>query len=121
MVILPAEANTPRIVYPYAVLALSVRLQCFQTIAGRHAQVIQTSRMMHQQQFPPRHPLNLRRQTPRRFIVEQLFGLGAGETAYHLPPTITHTVIDRQVQAVRSAGPPWLAANVINTIEADSS
>jgi len=64
MAVLPAEANTPLVVYPYAVLALSVRLQCFQTIAGRPAQIIQTPRMLHQQQLPPRPPLNLCRQTP---------------------------------------------------------
>jgi hypothetical protein len=39
---------------------------------------------MQQQQFPPRHALNLHRQPARRFIVEQLFGFVTGKAAYHV-------------------------------------
>ena len=67
-----------------AVLAFAVAFQGFQVVAVRRAQVIQTPRLMQQQQFPPRHALNLRRQPPRRFVIEQLFRFMAGKAAYHV-------------------------------------
>ena len=81
---LPAEANPPLVVHADAVLSCPVVLQAFQVVAIRDAQVIQTPRLMQNQQFPPCRALNLRRQSPRRFIVEQLFSLVARKAAYHL-------------------------------------
>lgn len=77
----PAEANPPLVIDADAVLAFAVVFQRFQMIAIRHAQIIQAARLIQQQQFPPRHALNLVRQPPGRFIVEQLFGFGAGKAA----------------------------------------
>jgi hypothetical protein len=39
---------------------------------------------MQQQQFTPRHALNLLRQPSRRFVIEQPLGFLAGKAAYHL-------------------------------------
>jgi DNA-binding transcriptional regulator YhcF (GntR family) len=58
---LPAETNPPLIVHADALLSLAVILQSFQAIPIRHAQILQTPRLMQQQQLSPRHPLNLRR------------------------------------------------------------
>jgi len=83
---LPAETNAPLVVDVDAVLAFAVVFQGFQVVAVRLAQVIQTPRLMQQQQFAPRRALNLVRQPPRRFIVEQPLGFLAGKAAYHLLP-----------------------------------
>ena len=80
---LPAETNAPLIVHTDAMLPVAVAFQGFQTVAVRRAQVIQSSRLMQQQQFAPRHALNLLRQPPGRLIVEQPLGLLASKTAYH--------------------------------------
>lgn len=81
---LPAEAEAPLIVDADAVLASPVTFQCFQPVAGRSAQIVQAPRLVQQHQFPPRHLLDLRRQPPRCFIIEQSPGFRAGETANHL-------------------------------------
>jgi hypothetical protein len=81
---LPAEANAPLVVHADAVLAFAVVLQGFQVVAVGRAQVIQAPRLMQQQQFPPRDALNLRRQPPRRFIIEQPLGFLARKAAYLL-------------------------------------
>jgi hypothetical protein len=81
---LPAEANPPLVIDADTVLAFAVVFQGFQVVAIRHAQFIQAPRLMQQEQFPPRHALDLLRQPPRRFIVEQPLGFFAGEAAYHL-------------------------------------
>ena len=81
---LPAEANSPLVIDADAVLASAVVFQGFQVVAVRRAQVIQTPRLMQQQQFSSCRSLNLVRQAPRRFIVEQPLGFLAGEAAYHL-------------------------------------
>jgi hypothetical protein len=63
---LPAEANPPLVIHADAVLAFAVVFQGFQVVAIRHPQVIQAPRLMQQEQFPPRHALDLLRQPPRR-------------------------------------------------------
>ena len=81
---LPAEGNPPLVIHADAVLAFAVVFQGFQPVAVGHAQVSEAPGLMQQQQLPPRHALNLLRQPPRRFIVEQPLGFLAGEAAYHL-------------------------------------
>jgi hypothetical protein len=66
-----------------AVPAIAVVFQRFQAVAIRNTQIIQTSRLMQHQQFPSRHALNLHRQPPGRFVVEQLFSFTAGKAADH--------------------------------------
>ena len=61
---LPAEADAPLVIDADAVLAVPVTLQRFESITRRGAQIVQPPRLVQQQQFPPRDPLNLRRQTP---------------------------------------------------------
>ena len=39
---LPAEAETPLVIDAYAMLAGSVTLQCFQPVARRRTQIVQT-------------------------------------------------------------------------------
>jgi hypothetical protein len=90
----PAKTNPPLVIYADAVLAFAVVFQRFQMVAIRHAQIIQAARLVQHHQFPPRHALNLHRQPPRRFVVEQLFRFAAREAAYHSPTTITPPVID---------------------------
>ena len=77
----PAETDPPLVVHANAVLAFAIAFQGFQMVAIRHTQIIQAPRLMQQQQFPPRHALNLPRQPPGGFVIEQLFRLVAGETA----------------------------------------
>jgi hypothetical protein len=67
---LPAEANPPLVVHADAVLAFAVVFQGFQMVAIRDTQIIQASRLIQQQQFPPCHALNLPRQSSGRFIIE---------------------------------------------------
>jgi hypothetical protein len=81
---LPAEANAPLVIDSDALLPRSVPLQSFQPVARRNSQIVESPRLVQQQQFPPRYPLNLSWQPPRRFVVEQPFGFPARETAYHV-------------------------------------
>jgi len=83
IVTLPAKANPQLVIDTDAVLPVPVTLQRFKPIPRRSAQILQAPGLVQQQQFPPRHSLNLRRQPPGRFVIEQLFGLVAGEAAYH--------------------------------------
>lgn len=90
---MPAEANPPLVIYTDAVLAFAVVFQRFQVIAIRHPQVVQTPRLIQQQQFSPGNALNLCWQPPRRFVVEQLFCFRTGKAAYHPQTSITSGVI----------------------------
>ena len=56
---LPAEANSPLVIHANAVLAFAVVFQGFQMVAVRHAQIVQTPRLMQQQQFPPGNEMTL--------------------------------------------------------------
>jgi hypothetical protein len=81
---LPAEAKAPLVIDADAVLPGAVAFQGIQVVAIGHAQIIQASGLMQQQQFPPRDTLNLRRQPPREFIIEQFLSFVTGEAANHL-------------------------------------
>ena len=49
---LPLEADSPLLVDSYAVLAFPISAQCFKTIRGRNAQVVQLIRDVELQEFP---------------------------------------------------------------------
>jgi hypothetical protein len=57
----PYETDPPLIIDPNAVLARSVGFERFQTVAGRHAQIVQVSRSIKQTQFPKCHVLDIGR------------------------------------------------------------
>jgi len=66
----PAEAQTPLIIDPDAVLTGTGTLQGFQSVAWRGAKVVQPARLVQPQQLASGHPLNLRGQPARRFVRE---------------------------------------------------
>ena len=82
---LPAEANPPLVIDTDAVLPVPVALQRFKPISRWSAQILQAPGLVQQQQLSPSRPLNLRRQPPGRFVIEQPLSFRAGEAANQLP------------------------------------
>jgi hypothetical protein len=71
--VLPTEADSPSVVYPDAVLSLSVLFQRLETIARGHGQIPQNSRAMQIKQLPPRRSLKSS-ESCYRYIVKQVLG-----------------------------------------------
>jgi hypothetical protein len=72
--IFPSKAESPAFVDTNTVLALPVRFQGFQMIAGRHCQVPQSSRPVEVEQFATRGSLE-RFESGDGQVVEQILGL----------------------------------------------
>jgi len=78
----PPEADAPLPVDPYRMLTRPVAAQCFEAVAGRHAQVGQSMGGMKQLQLPPRLPFE-RTEPPYRAILEQGLRICIGERYDH--------------------------------------
>lgn len=57
--------------------------ECFQTVAARHTQAVQTDRGMELQQFSERNRLDVRGKLPRDLIMKNLFSLAVAEANDH--------------------------------------
>lgn len=69
----PDEANTPLVVDPNRVLALSVTTECLQAVSGWNSQIMKASRLIDVKQFPPSYLLDIARQSPRSYpLVDKL-------------------------------------------------
>jgi hypothetical protein len=64
-------------------LAIAARFEWFQTISGRHSQVVQRSGTVEILEFAPGHILNGRRKSARTLPAKNLFGFGTCETDDH--------------------------------------
>ena len=74
MAVVPDETDSPLVIDPDAVLSFSVAFQDFQTVAGRRSEVFQLDCGMHMQKLSESDPLNIRRDSPRSFPVEDPLG-----------------------------------------------
>src|SRR5262245_10239620 len=87
----PNEAYSPLIVYPNAVLPRPIAFERFETISGRHAQIVQLSRLIEQTELAQRHVLDIRRQMPAPLTTPYSRGLRIAEADDHSP--ITYNVM----------------------------
>lgn len=71
--VLPAEANSPLLVDPDAVLSFPVAVKLFQTVSGRDTQVIQSERCVELIQLHNGPAEKLRRKFPGVFPPEYFF------------------------------------------------
>ena len=79
----PLEAEPPLIVDADAVLALAVAVQSLQTVAGRHAQIVESLRGIDRQKLRAGAPLNLQRQTAHSVACEDRCGALVREALDH--------------------------------------
>lgn len=70
----PLEAEPPLIVDADAVLASTIAVQRLQTVAGRHAQIVEPLRGIDRQKLRASTPLNLQRQTANGVACEDRCG-----------------------------------------------
>lgn len=89
----PHEANTKLIVDANAVLTGAVVLQGLQTIAGRHAQIVENPCPIQLLEFSTRHGLDVRK-TPYALPLEQTLGIGALEGLDRHVLIVTQCVIN---------------------------
>jgi hypothetical protein len=82
--LLPPKADPPLVVHSDAVPSSPPPRELFQTIPGRHPQVLDTFRRIKQQQLSMSAPLHLRRELSRPFTREHLFCLGIAKTPDHV-------------------------------------
>jgi hypothetical protein len=83
MVVFPDEHDPPLLVDPNAVEIFQVAGQLLQTVAGRNPEVVQLGCSMELVEFHFGAGLNFPGQFPGWFEVENLPGLGVGETLNH--------------------------------------
>ena len=93
ILIVPAETHAPLVIDPDAVLAFPVGLQRLQMVPKRHPQIVQTSRLVQQQQFSPRHAPNLRREAADDSSLNSLSVSGQAKPRIIRPESITISVI----------------------------
>src|SRR6185437_13629408 len=81
--LMPNETNAPLVIDPDRVLSLPVRLQGFEPIAGRNAQVIEQPGLIQKAKLSQRDILNVRRQSSALPSRPDQFRLGIGKTLDH--------------------------------------
>jgi hypothetical protein len=79
----PTKANSPLIINSNAMLSATISLQGFEPISWRSAQIVQSARLIEQEQFAPGNSLYLDRQFSRNFIRENSLRFRARKVAYH--------------------------------------
>jgi len=79
----PLEAYPPLIVDADAVLALTITVQRLQTVAGRHAEIVESLRRVDRQKLRAGAPLNLQRQTANGIACEDRCGALVREALDH--------------------------------------
>jgi hypothetical protein len=79
----PAEADSPLVVDPNAVLPLSISPQPLQSVPRGHPEVIDPFRGVQEQKFAVRPTLYIRWQQPRPLSPEDLLRLSVREASDH--------------------------------------
>ena len=80
---LPAETDAPLVIRADAMLAGAVSPECFEMVAGRHAQISQPARAVDLGELAQGDTLNLWRQAVTAFTPPQLFGPSASKADNH--------------------------------------
>jgi hypothetical protein len=83
MAVPPDETNAPLIIDPDAMLACTIALEGFETIAWWHAQVSQFRRRRRENQFPKSSALDGGRKSPRAFALPYPFRFFTAEFLNH--------------------------------------
>lgn len=83
--IVPYEADSPLVVYSYAVLAFPGTFQLFKVIARRNLQVVETDGSMYLKQLSQRNALDFRGNPFRPAPVEDTFRFLRAKTQDHKP------------------------------------
>jgi hypothetical protein len=81
---LPFEADAPLVVYADAVFSGAIAAQCFQPVAGRHAQIQQYACVVQHSELTQRRRLDVRRQFSASPARPDHFRLGIGEVLDHI-------------------------------------
>ncbi len=81
--IVPNETDPPLIIDANAMLAKSITLQSFESVAGRYTQLAQRLCSMQHPQLPQCNPLNIMGQFARKLTLKDLCRFRILETAYH--------------------------------------
>jgi hypothetical protein len=81
--LLPAEANSPLVVDPNAVLAGSVPGETLQSVPGWHPQLVQLSSGVQEQKFAVRPSLEVRGQLWCSLTLKHPSGLGVAKRPNH--------------------------------------
>ncbi len=89
----PYKTNAPLIVYPDAVLARTLALQCLQTIRWWNSQIVESLGRVEHPQLPAGHGLDLIRNAPRPVTVPDAFGFLVSEAPDHCGCSITLSVM----------------------------
>ena len=91
------EADTPLVIDANAVLTGSVSFQCFQSVAGRHAQTVKTNSGMELEQFSQRGCLDIRGKLPGDYVLKHFFRFEVAEADNH-SESVSHLGTLCQVQ-----------------------
>jgi hypothetical protein len=81
--ILPAKADAPLLVHANTVLAGAIASELLQSIARRHAEVVELLGRVHRHQFAQHRALEIRGIAPDWFASEQSLGITIGEGVDH--------------------------------------
>jgi hypothetical protein len=79
----PAKADTPLLVHANTVLACAIAPELFQSIAGRHAQVVELLGRVHRHEFAQHRALETRRIASDGLASEQTLRISIGEGVDH--------------------------------------
>jgi len=82
--ILPAEADTPLIVDPNAVLAGAPAFELLEPIAGRNAEILKPFCCVDEPQLSKHDPMKVGREASDRVAPEEALGVPIGEAVNHL-------------------------------------
>ena len=85
----------PLLVDSYAVLASQISAQCFKTIRGRNAQVVQLIRDVELQKFPVGDRLDIRGWLEGKIAFKHLSGLLTTKTLYHNSSSVMRNYVKR--------------------------
>ncbi len=80
----PPKANSPLVVDPDAVLALSVAAEFLQSIARRNSQITKRSGRLEDEELPQRGSLQLYREASQPLATQHSFGVPISEGLDHL-------------------------------------
>jgi hypothetical protein len=81
--LVPAEADTPLVIDPNAVLSLSISSQFLKAISRRDNKVVQSLRRIQQEQLPLSAAPQITREFPRRLAVKYLFSFFGRKSPDH--------------------------------------
>jgi hypothetical protein len=81
--ILPPKADTPLLVHANTVLADSIAPELLQSIARRHAEVLELLGRVHRHKFAQHRALEIRRIASDGLASEQTLGIAIGESVDH--------------------------------------